>query len=440
MSYALHRNLRKTPPRAVKGDGAYLIDDKGNRYLDACGGAAVSCLGHSHPAVIAAVQKQVETLPYAHTSFFTTDVLEELAETLVKGAPGMGKVLLLSGGSEAIEAALKLSRQYFLESGEPGKHLFIARRQSYHGNTLGALAVGGNEWRREPFRPLLIAGHHVAPCFEYRERSDSETQDEYGARAAADLEAKILELGPENVAGFVAETVVGATAGAVAAVPGYFQHIREICDRYEVHLILDEVMCGTGRTGTMMAYEQENVIPDVVTMAKGLAAGYQPVAALLCTEKIMETIRTNSGFFQHGHTFMGHATAVAASLATQKAIRAENLMQNVQTRGKAIRSSLRTALADHPNVGDVRGRGLFIGVEFVANKSSKDPFDPTKKLHNTIQKAAMDTGLLCYGMGGTIDGLRGDHILLAPPYNLDGKEQDELVEKFLEAVNRCLPR
>ncbi len=439
MSYALHRNLLKTPPRAVKGDGAHLIDDNGNRYLDACGGAAVSCLGHIHPAVIAAVQKQIAKLPYAHTSFFTTDVLEELAEMLVKGAPGMGKVLLLSGGSEAIEAALKLSRQYFLESGEPKKHLFIARRQSYHGNTLGALAVGGNEWRREPFLPLLIAAHHIAPCFEYRERSESETQDEYGARAAADLEAKILELGPENVAGFVAETVVGGTAGAVVAVPGYFQRIREICDRYGVHLILDEVMCGSGRTGTMMAYEQENVIPDIVTLAKGLAAGYQPVGALLCTDKIMETIRNNSGFFQHGHTFMGHATAVAASLATQKAIRAENLMENVQKRGKAIRSSLRTALEHHPNVGDVRGRGLFIGVEFVADKSSKDPFDPSKKLHNTIQKAAMDAGLLCYGMGGTIDGLRGDHMLLAPPYNLDREGQDELVEKFLEAVNHCLP-
>ncbi len=439
MSYAIHRNLLKTPPHAVKGDGTYLIDDKGKRYLDACGGAAVSCLGHSHPAVIAAVQKQVAELPYAHTSFFTTDVLEELAETLIKGAPGMGKVLLLSGGSEAIEAALKLSRQYFLESGEPRKHLFIARRQSYHGNTLGALAVGGNQWRREPFRPLLIAGHHVAPCFEYRERKDSETPDEYGARAAAELEAKILELGTENVAGFVAETVVGATAGAVVAVPGYFQRIRQICDRYGVHLILDEVMCGTGRTGTMMAYEQEGVIPDIVTMAKGLAAGYQPVGALLCTDKIMETITSNSGFFQHGHTFMGHATAVAASLATLKAIRAENLMENVQKRGNAIRSGLRTALEHHPNVGDVRGRGLFIGVEFVADRSSKDSFEPSEKLHNKIQKTAMDIGLLCYGMGGTIDGLRGDHILLAPPYNLDREGQDELVEKFLEAVNRCLP-
>ena len=439
MSYALHRNLLATPPHAIKGDGVHLIDDTGKRYLDACGGAAVSCLGHSHPAVIEAVQKQVERLPYAHTSFFTTDVLEELAETLVKAAPGMGKVLLLSGGSEAVEAALKLSRQYFLESGQHRKHLFIARRQSYHGNTLGALAVGGNEWRRAPFRPLLKAGHHVAPCFEYRERKASETQDAYGARTADDLEAKIIELGPENVAAFVAETVVGATAGAVTAVAGYFKRIREICDRYEVHLILDEVMCGTGRTGSMMAYEQENITPDIVTMAKGLAAGYQPVGALLCTNEIIDTIKSNSGHFQHGHTFMGHATAVAASLATQKAISSENLLDNVRKRGRAIHSALQEALEHHPNVGDVRGRGFFIGVEFVTDKSSKEPFNPSKKLHNTIQKAAMDIGLLCYGMGGTIDGLRGDHILLAPPYILDGEGQDELVEKFVAAVNHCLP-
>jgi len=439
MSYALHRNLLKHPPRAVKGDGAHLIDDTGKRYLDASGGAAVSCLGHSHPAIIEAIQRQVEQLPYAHTSFFTTDVLEELAETLVKGAPGMGKVLLLSGGSETVEAALKLSRQYFLESGEPDRHLFIARRQSYHGNTLGALAVGGNEWRRESFRPLLVAGHHISPCFEYREREEEETQEAYCERVAVELEEKIVELGAEKVAGFVAETVVGATAGAVVAVPGYFSRIREICDRYGIHLILDEVMCGTGRTGSMMAYEQEHITPDLVTMAKGLAAGYQPVGALLCTSKIVETIRANSGYFQHGHTFMGHATAVAASLATQKIIRDENLLENVVRRGEEIRTQLRTAFASHPNVGDVRGRGMFIGVEFVANRDSKEPFDPAAKLHNKIQLKAMDNGLLCYGMGGTIDGRRGDHILIAPPYNLNDAQQQELVDKFVASVNSSLP-
>ena len=439
MSYALHRSLLKNPPRAVRGEGSYLFDDSGKRYLDACGGAAVSCLGHSHPAIIEAIQKQVEQLPYAHTSFFTTEALEELAEMLVEGAPGMGKVLLLSGGSETVEAALKLSRQYFLESGEPDRHLFIARRQSYHGNTLGALAVGGNEWRREPFRPLLVGGHHIAPCFEYRERAADETQEEYCDRVTLELEQKIIELGPENVAGFVAETVVGATAGAVVAVPGYFGRIREICDRYGIHLILDEVMCGTGRTGSMMAYQQEHITPDMVTMAKGLAAGYQPIGALLCTNKIIAVIRDNSGYFQHGHTFMGHATAVAASLATQKIIRSEGLLPNVVARGKTIRDGLRNALGEHPNVGDIRGRGMFIGVEFVVNKGSKESFDPASKIHRKIQKTAMEIGLLCYGMGGTVDGKRGDHILLAPPYNIDDVEEQELIEKFVDAVRQELP-
>ncbi len=440
MSRALHRSLLQPPPRAVRGEGAYLVDDSGKRYLDACGGAAVSCLGHSHPAVIEAIQRQVETLPYAHTSFFTSDVAEALADTLVEAAPGMGRAMLLSGGSEAVEAALKLSRQYFLEAGEPDRHLFIARRQSYHGNTLGALAVGGNEWRRQAFRPLLIAGHHIAPCFEYRDRGDDETPEAYGERVAAELEEKIIELGPDKVAAFVAETVVGATAGAVVAAPGYFGRIREICDRYGVHLILDEVMCGTGRTGSMMAYQQERITPDIVTMAKGLAAGYQPVAALLCREQITDVIRNNSGYFQHGHTFMGHATAAAASLATLTAIRQENLLENVTDRGKSIRASLRSSLGDHPGVGDIRGRGLFIGVEFVADRTSRQPFEPGAKVHKAVQAAAMQNGLLCYAMGGTIDGVRGDHVLIAPPYNLNDEDEALLVERLNAAVVAALPR
>ncbi len=439
MSNVIHRSFLHEPIRAVRGDGSYIVDENGKRYLDGCGGAAVSCLGHSHANVIEAVQKQMAALPYAHTSFFTTDILEELADTLVSNAPGMDKVSLYCGGSESIEAALKLSRQYFLESGQAKRHLFIARRQSYHGNTLGALAVGGNEWRREPFRPLLAEGHHIAPCFEYRERSVDETQLEYGTRVALELEQEILTLGAENVAAFVAETVVGATAGAVTAVPGYFKTVREICDRYGVHLILDEVMCGSGRTGSLMAYEQEDISPDIVTMAKGLAAGYQPIGAMLCTDEITDTIKNNSGFFQHGHTFMGHASAVAAALATLKTISSENLLQNVLQRGESIRNSLRTHLGEHPNVGDVRGRGLFIGVELVLDRDSKDPFDPAAKVHKSVQQAAMKNGLLCYAMGGTIDGIRGDHILIAPPYNLSSEDEDLLVELFTKAVLEVLP-
>lgn len=412
----------------------YVIDADGNRFLDGCGGAAVSCLGHSHPDVIAAITQQISTLPYAHTSFFTTEVMEALAEKIVGSAPGMGKVLLLSGGSEATEAALKLSRQYFVESGEPDRHLFIARRQSYHGNTLGALATGGNEWRREKFAPIMVAGHHISPCFEYRERLAEESAYEYGQRAANELEAKLIELGPSKVAAFVAETVVGATAGGVPPVDGYFKRVREICDEYGIHLILDEVMCGTGRTGTMMAYEQEHITPDIVCMAKGLAAGYQPVGAVLCRNPITDAIRNGSGFFQHGHTFMGHAAAVAASLATLKVIDRHNLLDNVRTRGDSIQQSLRAGLADHPRVGDIRGRGLFIGIEFVTDRETKETFDPAMKFHNRIQKAAMERGLMVYGMGGTVDGRSGDHVLLAPPYIIDESHERELVDKLVAAI------
>jgi adenosylmethionine-8-amino-7-oxononanoate aminotransferase len=430
--------LLQNPAKAVRGDGVYMIDSEGRRFLDGCGGAAVSCLGHSHSAVVSALCNQAGTLPYAHTSFFTTDAMEALAEKLVKNAPGMGKVLLLSGGSETIEAALKLSRQYFVEVGQPERHLYVARRQSYHGNTLGALSVGGNEWRREKFGPIMLPGHHIAPCFEYREMRDDETPGEYGLRAAAELEAKLLELGPNNVAAFIAETVVGATAGAVAPAPGYFRRVREICDKYGVHLVLDEVMCGTGRTGTMMAYEQEGIEPDMVTMAKGLAAGYQPVGALLCREEITDAIRAGSGFFQHGHTFMGHATAIAASLATLNAIDNERLLDNVRARGASMLAQLRENLGDHPYVGDVRGRGLFIGVEFVGDKNSREPLDPAAKTHNQVQQAAMERGLerglMIYGMGGTIDGRSGDHVLIAPPYIITEQQEAELVEKLTAAV------
>jgi adenosylmethionine-8-amino-7-oxononanoate aminotransferase len=360
--------------------------------------------------------------------------MEALADKLVAHAPGMGKVLLVSGGSETIEAALKLTRQYFVEKGEADRHLFIARRQSYHGNTLGALAVGGNEWRRANFAALMVPGHHIAPCFEYRERRDDESAEDYAQRAANELEEKILELGPAHVAGFVAETVVGATAGAVPPAPGYFKRIREICDKYGVLLILDEVMCGTGRTGTMMAYEQEGIVPDLVTMAKGLAAGYQPVGALLCRDELTDTIRAGSGFFQHGHTFMGHATAVAASLATITTIEDEDLLANVRARGASLKETLRDRLADHPHVGDVRGRGLFIGLEFVADKASKEPLEPSAKTHNQVQRNAMQRGLMVYGMGGTIDGRQGDHVLLAPPYIIDERHEEELVGKLTAAI------
>ncbi len=433
--HVIHRSLLQDPSPAVRGEGCYVIDKDGRRYLDGCGGAAVSCLGHSHKAVIEAIQEQVARLPYAHTSFFTTDAAEELAVEMTANAPGMDKVLLLSGGSEAIEAALKLSRQYFVEAGQPERKHFIARRQSYHGNTLGALGVGGNEWRRRMFSPLLKQGHYIAPCFEYRERSYGETREEYGLRVANELERKLLELGPENVCAFVAETVVGATAGAVTATPGYFSRVRQICDQYSVHLILDEVMCGSGRTGSFVAYEQEGIVPDIVTLAKGLAAGYQPVGALMCKADLTDRIKKGSGFFQHGHTFMGHATAVAAAHATMRALQDEDLFANVRVRGESLMARLNDAIGEHPHVGDIRGRGLFIGVEFVSDRDSKQTFDPSLKIHNRVQGRAMEAGLMCYGMGGTVDGKRGDHILIAPPYIIDESHENELVEKLARAVD-----
>jgi len=438
MSYVLHRSLLQEPMRAVRGDGVYVVGEDGKRYIDACGGAAVSCLGHSHAAVIDAICTQAGTLAYAHTAFFTTDALEDLGDALVSHAPGMSKAMLFCGGSEAMEAALKLSRQYFVERGEAQRELFIARRQSYHGNTLGALGVGGNVWRREMFAPLLKQGHHVSPCFEYRDRQSNEAPQDYAARLADELEAKIAELGADRVAGFVAETVVGATAGAVPPVENYFQRIREVCDKYGVLLILDEVMCGSGRTGTYFAYEQENIVPDIVTLAKGLAAGYQPIGALLCKSEITNTIRSGRGFFQHGHTFMGHVTAVAAARATLAAIDDENLLDNVMARGKSLRAGLHSALGEHPNVGDIRGRGLFIGIEFVADRESKKAIDPALKIHKLIQKTAMENELLCYGMGGTIDGQQGDHVLIAPPYIIDTDDEAKILERFSSAVTSVM--
>ncbi|RZL06774.1 MAG: aspartate aminotransferase family protein, partial [Rubrivivax sp.] len=316
-----HRQLRHDLPVAVSGQGISLTDAQGKTYLDASGGAAVSCLGHGHPDVLAAMHAQIDQLAYAHTSFFTTEVAEELANVLIDSAPaGMSHVYFVSGGSEAVEAALKMARQYFVEIGQPQRRHFIARRQSYHGNTLGALAVGGNAWRREQFKPLLIDVTHVSPCYEYREKRDEETPEQYGQRLVAELEQTIERLGPDTVMAFVAETVGGATAGVLVPVPGYFKGVRELCDRHGILLILDEVMCGMGRTGTLHACEQDGVVPDLLTIAKGLGGGYQPIGAVLAQGKLVEAFRRGSGLFQHGHTYLGHAVACAAALAVQRVI------------------------------------------------------------------------------------------------------------------------
>ena len=439
MSTVFHRMPKKTLPVAVAGDGIEIVDADGKRYIDACGGAAVSCLGHSNARVIEAIRRQSQQLPYAHTSFFTTEPAEALADRLVAAAPqGLEHVYFVSGGSEAIEAALKLARQYFVETGQSQRRHFIARRQSYHGNTLGALAIGGNAWRREPFLPLLIETHHVSPCYAYRERLADETDAAYAQRLADELEQKILTLGPDTVAAFVAETVVGATAGAVPPVRDYFRKIRAVCDRYGVLLILDEIMSGMGRTGHLYACDEDGVAPDLLTIAKGLGAGYQPIGATLVSAKIYDAIVGGSGFFQHGHTYIGHATACAAALEVQNVIAEDNLLANVQARGEQLRAQLRTHYAQHPHIGDVRGRGLFVGVELVRDRATKVPFDPALKLHAAVRSESFSRGLMVYPMGGTVDGKIGDHVLLAPPFICTARDIDTIVERLTDAIDAAL--
>ena len=435
MTHVFHRDPRLTYPVAVRGEGAYLCDRDGKRYLDASGGAAVSCLGHSDRAVIEAIQRQLERLPFAHTSFFTNEPMEALADALVARAPkSLDSVYFVSGGSEAMEAALKLARQYFVEKGEPQRAHVIARRQSYHGNTLGALAVGGNAWRRKQFEPLLIDTTHVSPCYAYRGRHAGESDAAYAARLADELERTIGALGSDRVIAFVAETVVGATLGAVPPVPGYFKRVREICDRHGILLILDEVMCGMGRCGTLWAFEEEGIVPDLAALAKGLGAGYQPIGAVLVSREIVETIVAGSGFFQHGHTYLGHAAACAGALAVQQRLHGDGVLARVKPLGMLLEKKLKQAFADHPHVGDIRGRGLFWGLELVEDRSSKKPFDPALRVHARIKRAALKAGLLCYPMGGTLDGRRGDHVLLAPPFIVEEAQLDELVDKLGAAI------
>jgi adenosylmethionine-8-amino-7-oxononanoate aminotransferase len=426
-------------PVADRGDGVYIVDRDGKRYLDGSGGAAVSCLGHSDESVRAAIHAQVDAIAFAHTGFFTSEPAEALADRLIELAPdGIDRVYLVSGGSEAVETAMKMARQYFLEIGQPARRHVIARRQSYHGNTLGALAAGGNMARRGQFAPLLIDTTHVSPCYAYRGQRDDETLEAYGLRVADELEEQILRLGADTVMAFIAEPVVGATAGAVPPAPGYFKRIREICDRHGVLLILDEVMCGMGRTGTLFASEQEGVSPDIVTIAKGLGAGYQPVGATLCTGRIHDAIAQGSGSFQHGHTYIGHPTAAAASLAVLDAIIGRDLLSNVRDKGEKLQGALEARLGQHPHVGDIRGRGLFRGVEFVADRETKAPFAADRKVAAKLKKAAMAQGLICYPMAGTIDGTSGDHVLLAPPFILEDQHVDELVTKLAAAIDTAI--
>ncbi|MCB5161565.1 aspartate aminotransferase family protein [Marinomonas algarum] len=441
MSHVFPRHCHASLPTAVAGDGCYLIDKDGKRYFDGSGGAAVSCLGHSNQNVINAIKEQAEKLAFAHTSFFTSEPAEELADLLIANAPGdLDRVYFVSGGSESVESAIKLARQYFVEKGEPQRRHLIARRQSYHGNTLGALSAGGNVLRREKFAPILVEMSHIAPCYEYAERDSAEDLEAYGQRVANELEAEILRLGSGTVMAFIAEPVVGATLGAVPSVPGYFKRVREICDEHGVLLILDEVMCGMGRTGYLFAHEAEGIKADIVCIAKGLGAGYQPIGAMLCTDHIYNTVKEGSGFFQHGHTYIGHPVATAAGLAVVKEMLNNDLVNQVKQRGAFLEQALQAKFADHPHIGDLRGRGLFRSLEIVENRDSKKPFDPSLALAGKLKKAALEEGLVCYPGSGTRDGKHGDHILLAPPFIASEAQLTELVEMLSRAIDKTLSK
>ena len=439
-SHVFHRDLKAAYPVAVSGDGPWIVDKAGKRYLDASGGAAVSCLGHRHPRVVKAIREQAGTLEFAHTAFFTSEPAEELADFLAARAPeGLGRVYFVSGGSEANEMALKLVRQIHVERGEPKRAHFIAREQSYHGNTLGALALGGNPARKELYGPILgLPVSHVAPCYAYRHQRDGESDEAYGLRAAKALEDEIVRVGPEKVAAFFAETVVGATAGVVPPVPGYFREIRRICDRYGVLMVLDEVMSGMGRTGTLFACEQDGVVPDIITVAKGLGAGHQPIGATLVREDLARVIEGGDGVFRHGHTYIGHPIACAAALETQKVIEDEGLLERVRTAGDVFQDMLVERFGQHPRVGDIRGRGFFRGIELVADRETKQPFARPKGLANRIKAHAMAGGLVCYPGNGTADGIDGDHVLLAPPFIMSDDELGLVVDRLETTITQAL--
>lgn len=441
MSSILHRDLHRTLPRVVRGEGIVLIDDAGRRYIDACGGAAVSCLGHDADAIGEAIAAQLEAVAFAHTSFFTNDAAEMLAARLVARAPagfGPGRAMFLGSGSEAMEAAIKLARQYHLERGEPARTRFIARDGAYHGNTLGALAAGGHVVRRRPYAPLLIDYGRVPACYAYRLQEDGEDIEAFGLRIANMLADEIERLGPDTVAAFIAEPVSGATLGCVPPAPGYFARIREICDRYGVLLIADEVMCGAGRTGHYFALEAEGVAPDIVTLAKGLGAGFQPIAATLASGSVVDVIAAGSGTLWNGHTYMSHAVACAGALAVLDIVERDRLVERSGMMGARLRAELVDRFAAHPHVGDIRGRGLFQALELVADRVTKEPLPATVRTAARLKEAAFARGLMIYPSSGCVDGTLGDHVLIAPPYIVGEADIGEIVGRLGDALDAVL--
>jgi len=430
--------MRGGLPRIRSGQGSYVFDATGKRYLDASGGPAVFCLGHAHPEVNAAIAHQLGLVAHGYRYTFTSDALEEL-EALVTAAAGAAfdSMVFVSGGSEAVESALKVVLQYHSARGEMSRRRFIARRRSWHGNTLGALSVSDFRARRAPFEGALIEASFLSSVNVYRPPPGVAPADVASA-CAAELEAEILRLGADKVAGFIFEPVVGAASGVVAAPDGYARRVREICDRHGVLMIADEVMCGAGRTGTWRALEHDGVVPDVMAVAKGLGGGYVPLGAALIHRRVAAVLEESDGGPLTGHTFTGHTLACAAGVAIQKIIRRDGLLERVRTRGATFRETLARELGGIEAVGDVRGRGYFIGIEFVADRATRAPFDAALGFAARVGRAAAVDGLLCYPIGGNVDGLNGDAIILAPPYNASDAELEEIRVRFVAAVRTAV--
>ncbi len=431
MTAVFSRDLHHDYPVAVRGGGMYLYDQHDREYLDMCGGAAVSSLGHQHPAVVSTIQKQIETMAFAHTAFFSNEPQERLAALLVDAfGEADARAYFASGGSEANETALKFAWQYWRARAQPTKVKIISRTHSYHGNTFGALSVSGHPARRSVMPDLLLDWPRIDPCYAYRFQQSGETEEEYGERAAQMLEQAILREGADTIAAFIAEPIVGASLGVVSAAKGYFTKIRAICDKYDILLIADEVMCGSGRTGTFFAFEQEGFRPDIVTLAKGLGGGYQPLAATIVCARISNFFTTSTAGFAHGHTYIGHAAACAAGVAVMQTIERQNLLAAVRTKGTEFGFMLKGTLAEHPNVGDIRGRGLFWAIELVEDKAEKTLFANSAQLAKQLKNTAMQHGLMCYPGGGNAEDGLNCHILLAPPYIVEHHHMDQAMAKL----------
>ncbi|ORY69815.1 aminotransferase, class III [Pseudomassariella vexata] len=427
-------------PLVVAGQGNYLYLADGRTILDACGGAAVSCLGHGVKDVIDAMTAQASRISYVSWSCFDNRTKLELSNWLSESSKGhFQKAYITSSGSEAMEGAMKLAREYFVWQGQPKRVNYISREESYHGITLGSLALGGHLVRRGPFEPLLLPNiYRVPACNIYRQRLPDETDTHFIVRKAVELEHAFHQAGPDTVAAFIAEPVVGAASGCVPAVPGYFKAMKTVCDKYGALLILDEVMCGMGRTGTLHAWEQEGVMPDIQALGKGLGGGYQPVSAILVSGKITQVMEAKGVAFTHGHTYQDHPVACAAALKVQQIIQRDNLLSNVQRQGQYLEKLLRTKLRDHPYVGDIRGRGLFWGIEFVRDLVTKEPFDPKLQLAYRIHEMAMSppyNTVLYYGQG-CAGNRKGDHVMIMPAYNVTEGVLESIAEKTVAVIQR----